>query len=83
MLLARFGADGSVVWQLDLGEFTPDDARVTANGFAMTGECRLDWGDETGRLLGSNVLYPVFSYQDSAHRNDHKRSDRSGSLGGD
>ena len=68
--LIRFGADGSVIWQRDLGRFTPDEVRVAPEGFAMTGEeqtgeYRLYWGDETGKLLRAHTLYPVFSYQDS------------------
>lgn len=68
--LIRFAADGSVVWQLDLGKFAPDDVRVAPEGFAMTGETQtgeymLYWGDDAGKLLRSHVLYPVFSYQDS------------------
>ncbi|MBQ7888031.1 MAG: hypothetical protein IJ313_14260 [Clostridia bacterium] len=68
--LIRFGADGSVVWQLDLGGFVPDDVCAVQGGFAMTGEirlgeCRLYWGDERGNLLGSGTLSRVYEYNEA------------------
>lgn len=65
--LIRFGADGSVVWQMDLGQFSPDDVRVGKDGFAMTGETqtgeyRLYWGKEEGTLEGFHGLEQVYDY---------------------
>lgn len=68
--LIRFGADGSVVWQLDLGKFSPDDVRVTEDGFAMTGEAhtgqyRIYWGDQAGTLKKYDDISKVFDYNTS------------------
>ena len=68
--LIRFGADGGVVWQADLGGFVPDDVCAVEDGFALTGEirpgeCILYWGDAQGNLLGSSTLSRAYDYNEA------------------
>lgn len=68
--LIRFGADGSVVWQLDLGSFSPDDVCAVPGGFAMTGEAmegtyQLIWGDGDGQVLRRHDLDRVYEFNAS------------------